>query len=177
MDEWEQYIVAFGVDAVAEYQSLTDSESDRSVVLITAAFIDDILRDRLKLRFTSGSEAIAKKLFEAFGPLASTSAKIEILFCLGDIDAVARESLHAIRQLRNHCAHSRDVFEFDSAIQSRYISRISYGVLNIPLDKQPFPIIPRNAFRMAVFSVIVALNLMRPKQRESQSTKVRKPKK
>jgi len=80
-------------------------ESDRAVVIVGAAWVEEALGDSV----TSFLEAHAdahKRLFSGAGPLASFSAKIDLARLLGLMTDSIRSDLHKIREIRNEFAHS-----------------------------------------------------------------------
>jgi DNA-binding MltR family transcriptional regulator len=110
-----------------------DKESDRSVVLVSASFLDDLLKSRLGLVFSKGNKAAREALFDFNGPFGSFSSRIETLFCLGLLDKTSRDDLHVIRKLRNYCAHNWSNFAFGDEVQSQFVSRMK-NFLALPPD-------------------------------------------
>jgi len=112
---------------LAEVNSFFDDlkkESDRSLVLMSAAILEDVLEQRLRKIFNRGNSDVRRKLFEFNGPFSSFSAKIETLFCIGDLEAKFRNDLHIFRRLRNECAHNWSSFQLNSNIDIEFISKM-----------------------------------------------------
>ena len=99
-------------------------ESDRSLVLMSAAILEDLLEQRLRKIFNRGNSDVRRKLFEFNGPFSSFSAKIETLFCIGDLEARFRNDLHILRRLRNECAHNWNSFQLNSNIDIEFMSKM-----------------------------------------------------
>jgi DNA-binding MltR family transcriptional regulator len=99
-------------------------ESDRSLVLMSAAILEDVLEQRLRKIFNRGNSDVRRKLFEFNGPFSSFSAKIETLFCIGDLEARCRNDLHILRRLRNECAHNWGSFQLNSHIDIEFLCKM-----------------------------------------------------
>lgn len=56
---------------------------------------------------------VRDKLFTGYGPLASFSAKIDMAFALGLIDAEQRKTLNHVRHIRNVFAHADELLHFN----------------------------------------------------------------
>ncbi len=96
----------FDEEVVNDFLRALHAESDRSAVLIAAALFEDQLEERVKRLLEHASSRVLKRLLRPDGPLGSFSAKIDLLRGLGDITSDLASQLHALRKVRNHCAHS-----------------------------------------------------------------------
>lgn len=107
-----------------KFISEMETESDRSIVLVAASFFDEALSNRLRNALNRGNKKALDSLFDMNGPLCSFSSKIELLFCLGSISKSIRDDLHAIRKLRNVCAHHWSSFKLDEQIENNFLSKM-----------------------------------------------------
>jgi hypothetical protein len=109
------------IDIASELQAQTD----RGAAIIGAAIVDDFLTDALKNRLILTAE-VAGRLFsyEANGPLAAFSAKINIAFAVGLIEGKQRADLHDIRRIRNRFAHIPEPLGFSDEQVVRWCSRL-----------------------------------------------------
>jgi hypothetical protein len=89
------------------------AQTDRGAAIIGAAIIEDFLTDALKNRLILTAD-VSRRLFshEANGPLADFSAKINIAFAVGLIEADQRADLHNTRRIRNRFAHTPEPLDF-----------------------------------------------------------------
>lgn len=79
-------------------------ESDRAAVILGAAQIDTLLRQIL-LKYLMPNPSKSDELFDGEAPLASFSARINLIFRLGFITPNYAHALHMIRKIRNDFAH------------------------------------------------------------------------
>ena len=103
-----------------EYRRLIDFESDRGIILVACAMVDENLSRAIKNRLIENTNK-SDLLFSGFSsPLHSLSAKIEFSFRLGLIDEDIRRSLQLLKKIRNDYAHgTHEANLFDQATQSR----------------------------------------------------------
>lgn len=80
------------------------SESDRAAVVLGAARIDAALYDLL-VAFLQPAPDANDSLLDGDSPLATFSAKINLAYRLGLIDAQCSRALHLVRKIRNSFAH------------------------------------------------------------------------
>jgi DNA-binding MltR family transcriptional regulator len=83
--------------------SITD-ETDRGAVLMSAAYLDDKLRQLIERKLVQDKK-ILRRAFEFNGALGSFSARIDFAYLLGIIPKNAQCDLHTIRAIRNQFAH------------------------------------------------------------------------
>jgi DNA-binding MltR family transcriptional regulator len=90
-------------------------ESDRGCIIFVSGIIEDALDALLRASFR-GDTAVIKKiidpLFNAYGPIATFSAKINLCFAFGLIDEILRRKLELLRKIRNDCAHEAGHIDF-----------------------------------------------------------------
>ncbi|MHC4455365.1 MAG: MltR family transcriptional regulator [Planctomycetota bacterium] len=92
-------------------------ESDRGLVLVSAAFLDESLEDVLCSKFSMAHKkpkSVIEPLFNTFGPLSTFSAKIKISYAMDPIKKWTYQDLEILRKLRNEFAHSIKPAVFDS---------------------------------------------------------------
>jgi DNA-binding MltR family transcriptional regulator len=155
------------VDFAQEFHENLKLESDRGVVLMTAAVVDDLMRDCIIQQCTAGTEGDRKQLFKRGGSFESTANKIEWLFCSGRIDKTLRDDLHLLRELRNRVAHNWRDFRIDETLVADVLQKMSAfkGVTSLsssfsktqgwdPNDE--LEIVPR-ATAVGIFSILIAV--------------------
>lgn len=86
-------------------------ESDRAVVIICGALIEDMLTERVIRAMPSGDE-MRKDLTRPGAPLNSFAATTAIALAMGLIDEGTGELLEVLKAMRNACAHSRKDIDF-----------------------------------------------------------------
>ncbi len=153
---------------VNDFLRSLSEESDRSAVLISAARLESILESRLLRTFCHGPESIRKSLFSGQGALATFSAKIDVLAGLGLLREHTRNALHALRRLRNDCAHSWNSFVLDKSFSEVFMPQFGlkfeesfFATLNKQLEvevqndewRQRFP--ARWRFEFVVFRLLI----------------------
>lgn len=80
--------------------------SDRAAVILSAAMLDDLLRDVLVARLVPNTSASDPLFDGANAPLSTFSSRIDACYRLGLISAKLARDLHLIRTLRNDFAHN-----------------------------------------------------------------------
>ena len=105
-EDWNEFFTEFA------------NESDRAAAVLSAAYIDELLKN-LIANFLVDDEKVVEKLLDPkkspHAPLGTFSARITAAFCLGLIDRVQYDDLNIIRQIRNLFAHSLHGVTFKSA--------------------------------------------------------------
>lgn len=94
-------------------------DSDRSTVIVGAAWLDELLHSILKAKLLP--PVSGKGLLEGDGALGTFSARIELAYRLGLIDAQFARSLDLVRKTRNLFAHE---FEAGSLNNEPHASRV-----------------------------------------------------
>jgi DNA-binding MltR family transcriptional regulator len=89
---------------IATFSMDLEGESDRAVVIVAVAKLDQLLRDLIVARLVPSSKS-DDELVDGDRPLGTFSARISIAFRLGLIDAEFARSLDLIRRIRNEFAH------------------------------------------------------------------------
>ena len=152
---------------------LENSSSDRSCVIVAAAYIDELLGYLFRFFLTSpSSENEDKGLFSGYGPLSSFSSKIVLSYRLGLISNSEYKTLQVIRKIRNSFAHdiSKDsLLEFKDRLMLLVPTRQLLLFKSIPLPSDnatepPLPIVPKvdmsSARDMFVKIVLSLTNLL-----------------
>ena len=84
-----------------------DNESDRSIILIRGALVEEALQRAILNRMRSLNHAERRRLFDnPFAPLSSFSGKIAIAYAIKLIGPSTRDDLDCIREIRNAFAHT-----------------------------------------------------------------------
>jgi len=95
-------------------------ETDRGAVIVAAALLEDALEQMLSVRLLPSPERDDELFSGPYAPLGNFSAKIDFAYRVGLIRQGVRSSLHLLRKLRNHFAHSAAVGGFEAqAVRSR----------------------------------------------------------
>ena len=89
-----------------EFNRVLAEESDRSIILLAAAWIDEFLKYKFLNEFSKGNSKAREQLFSSNGPFATFSGKLNAAFCAGWIDADVYHDVQVIRKIRNDCAHN-----------------------------------------------------------------------
>jgi DNA-binding MltR family transcriptional regulator len=89
-------------------------ESDKSIVISSAAIIEEVLEELLIFKSKRVDDnKLHERLFKYTGPLSSFASKIDVCYFLGYITSDFHNDLHIIRRLRNQAAHSWKTFSFE----------------------------------------------------------------
>ena len=101
---------------LANLPTITGRTNARATAIVGAAQLDYLLEQVLRHHMIAKPE---KSLFEAYGPLSSFSAKIDLARSLGILTKGEASDLHRVRKIRNVFAHSLQEVSFrDRSIQS-----------------------------------------------------------
>lgn len=133
-------------------EELDNSSSDRSCVIVAAAYLDDILRVLLETFMTPPiNKNQDNNLFSGYGPLSSFSNRILFSFRLGLISEYEYRALQSIRKIRNHFAHdlsSESMSDYKDKLLSVMPQRRLLLIKEIPItspagsSELPLPIVP-----------------------------------
>ena len=104
--------------------SAYEKESDRAVALLATAFLDEQCKAALVRHFVDDLK-LSAKLFSGYGPVASFSARVDMLLALGHIAEMVHRDLHVIRKVRNEFAHHADLIDFKDAAIRKQCDRLS----------------------------------------------------
>jgi DNA-binding MltR family transcriptional regulator len=100
-----------------------ESESDRSAVIVGAAFLDTLL-EHILISFLVDDETEAKTLLRSDGPLGTYGNRARMAYCLGLIPKIVHNDLRLVGKIRNKFAHelrasfdSQDIGDWSTALQ------------------------------------------------------------
>lgn len=115
----------FDQEQLDEALAALRQESDRGVVLVTIAILDEILDTRLRASLSHGSkQAITRLLAPPLGVASGFMAKADLCYCLGFIPDTVYSDMRLINRLRNECAHRWRRFVITQDIVDRYIIQL-----------------------------------------------------
>jgi DNA-binding MltR family transcriptional regulator len=97
---------------VINFRTSITNETDRGAVLMSAAYLDDKLRELIEKRLVQDKK-IARRAFDVNGALGSFSSRIDFAYLLGIIPRNAQRDLHTIRAIRNRFAHHASPLSYD----------------------------------------------------------------
>jgi DNA-binding MltR family transcriptional regulator len=92
------------VEAFDEFVHQFKEETDRAAVILGASKLDFLLTQLID-HFLVPNYSKSDELLDGDGPLSTFSAKINLAFRLGLIDAQFAKALHLVRRIRNDFAH------------------------------------------------------------------------
>jgi DNA-binding MltR family transcriptional regulator len=94
---------------------LTEIErgSDRTCAIVAVAYLESVLTALLRSIF-EGERDVIERVIKGYGPLASLSAKIDLVHLLGMIRPEMRKSMSYLKDIRNEFAHSPGKATFKS---------------------------------------------------------------
>lgn len=120
VDRWPK------TQSYVELFSDLEHESERGAVLLTAAALDDALKDLLRIRLVQAKST--DELFDGTAPLATFSARINLSFSVGVISQQEHSLLHKLRKIRNDCAHVRAIRFHEAPLRDRCLAlKFPYG--------------------------------------------------
>ncbi len=127
-------------------------ESHRGAVLLSCAYLDDLLRDTLKAFFTDGPEA--DRLLEGFNaPIGTFSARATTAYCCRLISELEYRELTTLRKIRNEFAHSK-IAAFNDKKISDLCAKLALKAFDVP--GKP-PLHPAGRFVTAAVALIAQL--------------------
>jgi len=109
-----QRIYALPLGCFVAFNASLSDESDRGRVIITASWIDLLIKVKLMNEFSKGNAEARKSLFSGNGPFATFSAKVNAAFCAGWIDNDVYHDIQVIKKLRNVFAHDAGRVSLDN---------------------------------------------------------------
>lgn len=114
--------------------------SERAAVIVGAAFMDEMLTLLLKGFMVPDTPKRDKEIFSGNGPLSTFSSKINMCWKLGLISDRERNTLHAIRGIRNDFAHKLTGISLNDNSVKQKIKAIEIPVhLLVPEKFQSLP--------------------------------------
>lgn len=89
---------------VVNFRTSILNETDRGAVLMSAAFLDDKLKELIEKRMVQDKK-ISRRAFDFNGPLGTFSSRIDFAYLIGILPKNAQRDLHTVRAIRNQFAH------------------------------------------------------------------------
>lgn len=107
------------IDRVTKGLDYLENESDRGVILIIGAMLDELLAELLQNVL---DPSVADKLLKgSTAPLGSFSARVKISKAIGIIDDQDYKDIETIRRVRNAAAHFDSKQGFDTGFESQSV--------------------------------------------------------
>ncbi len=104
------------------------SETDRGAVLMSAAFLDDKLKQLIEKRLVEDKK-LSRRAFDFNGSLGTFSARIDFAYLIGILPKNAHKDLHKIRAIRNQFAHHAAPLSYaDPKVKALCESLLFHGV-------------------------------------------------
>ena len=104
--------MSFSLSGYNEFQSKYKNESDRSVIILAASYLDAYLEQCLRDKLAD--DPIKDKVFSGYAPLSTFSAKNDISLLLGLLTKRVHKDINTIRKIRNICAHEPESISFST---------------------------------------------------------------
>jgi hypothetical protein len=89
-------------------------QSHAAVAMRLITMLEYDLERCLLRTFRPLNRKMRKRLFDAYGPIATFAAKIDLTLALGITTEATHKELHKMRKIRNAFAHSRDGLSLDT---------------------------------------------------------------
>ena len=95
-------------------------ESDRSVAILGAVFLDEYLKELIASFLVDDSKKVHDLLEGSLAPLGTFGSRIGAAYCMGLISQDAYHDLHIVREIRNKFAHELHGLSFsDTWVKNR----------------------------------------------------------
>ncbi|WP_324026552.1 hypothetical protein QSV08_03280 [Maribacter sp. BPC-D8] len=114
-----------------DYKSQILNESDRGLILIIAAYIEDVLKEVLEIKLIGGQKH-KRELFNFNGPLGTFSSKIMMSFSIGLINSEEQFEINTIRKIRNEFAHTSNIIDLETQKINNLINGLKFHPNDIP---------------------------------------------
>lgn len=101
-------------------------ESERSAVIVGAAFVDALLRSTLECFFVDHPKEVRKLLNEMNGALGTFAARARTAYCLGLVTGDELHDLKRIGLIRNRFAHRIHGFSFDDKEVTKWCNQLKW---------------------------------------------------
>jgi|GEM_PF-1848167 len=108
---------------IHKFSDTLQAESDRGCALVSAAYLDESLKQLLLKSFVK--DKLSQKILDK--ELQPFSFRIEMAFLLGKINRIAYRDLHLIRKIRNQFGHSEELITFESPQIRDRCSELQYA--------------------------------------------------
>lgn len=115
---------------VIVFRTSITKETDRGAVLMSAAFLDDKLKELIEKRLVLDKK-ISRRAFDFNGALGTFSSRIDFAYLIGVLPKNAQRDLHLIRAVRNQFAHHAAPLSYDEEKVKALCDRLVFhGVRN-----------------------------------------------
>ncbi|KTB69540.1 MULTISPECIES: hypothetical protein [Pseudomonas] len=138
--------LAKSAQEIMNFRTSITEETARGSVLMSAAFLDDRLKDLLKARLVNNN-TMTVPVFDVNGALGTFSSRINFSYLLGLIPRNAVTDLHSIRGIRNIFAHSALPLKFEDPAVNKLCSKLIFHGVK---DRSP----PGVKFRRSVMALL-----------------------
>ena len=95
-----------------DFSKKYEASDDRSCAILFTAYLDNCLGETF-LCITKHPEDAREKLLKDTRPMGTLSAKIDLLWVLGQLSEPVYRDMHLIRRIRNEFAHSVAISSFN----------------------------------------------------------------
>lgn len=110
---------------VISFRTSITNETDRGAVLMSAAFLDDKLKELIEKKLVQDKK-VSRRAFDFNGPLGTFSSRIDFAYLIGIIPKNARRDLHTIRAIRNQFAHHAAPLSYDDPTVKELCDRLVF---------------------------------------------------
>lgn len=160
----DEVVLPEWINKLVEIGRTYDKESDRAAAILCASFFEHRLE--VGLRTVLVEDSVTDRLFDAYAPLSTFSAKIDFAYSLGYVSQKAYRNLGLIRKIRNHFAHHPDITSFDVSPVRDWSKSLTLPVNSVVGDVQEMS--PRDRYihvaTLMIFLVCMPMmNLNRPR--------------
>jgi len=100
----------------ADFVAALKGESDRGAIILAATMIDDRIALELQQRMPGINGAERARIFGVDGLAGTFANRLKLAQGLGIIDRRTRNLVELVREMRNACAHSRQVLTFSTPV-------------------------------------------------------------
>ena len=118
------------------------TEDDRTAAISAGSLADVALERAIRTRFRSLKRQEIDTIFAGTGPLATSSAKIQIAYALGIIGPQTKHDLTTIKDIRNVFAHAHQ----DITFRNLSIRRRCLGMHIVQRNRLNLPVTRSNPF-------------------------------
>jgi len=133
--------------AIAEIRR--DSESDRAVAIIGAAYVDLVLLEAITRQLERPDPEVINTLFGDGGPLQAFGARIQLGYAMGIYGEGVLQDLRAVKEIRNAFAHCAEALDFDNVDVAR-LARALIFPRRVQFAGHPKPSTPRELYVTAI---------------------------
>lgn len=128
-----------------DFWNSTEGESDRGLVLVALAYVENKLDHCLYEYFSD--EALAKELLAPSGPLGAMSAKLKLCVCLNILQKDTSSLIGTLAKIRNQFAH-----DFEASFDKSPSRELALSLLDDPMLTKEI-CSPKKCFEVAVLAL------------------------